>query len=140
MNFTNDDWFVLKDFDSFIDYTRVLAYNSYGNKKDDNEETEIESLMDMSIESRTELDKILSHSEAAEIIKIIAKKQKNKRTKEIRYIINDNLYIEIIQSLGDRMTSNILQGLVSKGLIEMGFDSEANDFIFWVKDQDKLEE
>lgn len=139
MSFTNDDWFTIKDFDSFVDHTRMLTYNAYGNKNDD-DVSEIESLMDMSIENRKELDNILSHSEAAEIIKLLAKKQKNKKTKKIRYIINDELYISIIQTLGDRMTSNILQGLVSKGLVEMGFDNESNDFIFWIDDKNKLEE
>jgi len=39
------------------------------------------------------------------------------------------------------MVSNIINSLVKKGLIETAFDSEKNDFIFWVKDneQDKPE-
>ena len=34
------------------------------------------------------------------------------------------------------MTSNIVNGLVQKGLIETAFDSEANDFIFWIKEDE----
>ena len=36
------------------------------------------------------------------------------------------------------MVSNILNQLVQKGLVESAFDTESNDFIFWVKDNDKL--
>jgi hypothetical protein len=31
------------------------------------------------------------------------------------------------------MVSNIISGLVQKGLVETAFDEEANDFVFWVK-------
>jgi hypothetical protein len=34
------------------------------------------------------------------------------------------------------MVSNILTKLVSDGIIESAFDTEKNDFIFWVKEQD----
>ena len=36
--------------------------------------------------------------------------------------------------------SKILNGLVNKGLVETAYDSESNDFIFWVKDDNKKEE
>ena len=31
------------------------------------------------------------------------------------------------------MVSNIVKGLVSRGLVESAFDSEKNDFVFWVR-------
>jgi hypothetical protein len=34
------------------------------------------------------------------------------------------------------MVSNILAKLVNDGLIDSAFDSEKNDFIFWVVDKD----
>jgi hypothetical protein len=38
------------------------------------------------------------------------------------------------------MVSNIISGLVQKGLVETAFDEEANDFVFWVKnDQEEKE-
>ena len=38
--------------------------------------------------------------------------------------------------MNHRMISNMLQGLVSKGVLESGFDSESNDFIFWIPNDD----
>jgi hypothetical protein len=35
------------------------------------------------------------------------------------------------------MVSNLLNNLVNKGVIETGFDSDSNDFVFWIKDNDK---
>lgn len=32
------------------------------------------------------------------------------------------------------MVSNILNTLVNKGVLDSGYDSEKNDFIFWVKE------
>lgn len=43
----------------------------------------------------------------------------------------------IITALNDRLVSNILNSLVNKGLIETAYDDSRNDFVFWVKDNDK---
>jgi hypothetical protein len=32
------------------------------------------------------------------------------------------------------MTSNLLNGLVNRGLVETAYDDEAEDFVFWVKE------
>ena len=39
--------------------------------------------------------------------------------------------------MNHRMTSNILNNLVNKGLVETGYDGNSNDFIFWIKDENK---
>ena len=39
--------------------------------------------------------------------------------------------------MNSRMISNLLNGLVSKGLVESSYDSELNDFVFWIKDENK---
>ena len=49
-------------------------------------------------------------------------------------MVSDDLFISIIQILNDRMVSNTLANLVSKGLVESAYDSELDDFIFWVKE------
>ena len=61
-------------------------------------------------------------------------KQTNKITKKERYIISTKNYLEMIESFNARMISNLLSHLVSQGFIESAFDTEANDFIFWMKD------
>ena len=50
--------------------------------------------------------------------------------------MNDIIFSDIVSKLNERMTSNIVNGLVQKGLIETAFDSEANDFIFWIKEDE----
>jgi hypothetical protein len=81
----------------------------------------------------------LSHKEALLIIKELVKKQKNRKTNQIRYTINDSIFADIIYRLNDRMVSNIVSGLVQKGLIETAFDDETNDFVFWIKEEEKPE-
>lgn len=126
----DNNWFVIKDFNGFVKHTRIIVYNTYGN----NTSEEVDQLVELSKLDQEELDKILSQAESIAIIKSIVKKQRNKKSKATRYIINDELYMNIVQSLGDRMTSNILHSLVNRGLVEMGFDDDANDFIFWIKE------
>jgi hypothetical protein len=67
----------------------------------------------------------------------IVKKQKNKKTNSIRYVVNDIIFSEVLESLNDRMVSNLLNNLVNKGVLETGFDNETNDFLFWIKENDK---
>jgi len=134
MSSTNEEWFIVKNLEEFINHTRILTYNSYGKTKDE-DSSDIDKLMNISLEDQKELDKILSYDESLSIVTAIIKKQKNRTTNKIRYILNNVLYLEIIHGLADRMTSNILHGLVNKGLVEMGFDDESNDFIFWINDK-----
>lgn len=131
-----NEWFVINDLDEFAEKTRTIVYNNFGNSEE--ESSEIDFMIDeLAEDSKADLDRVLSHSESLLIIKNIVKKQVNKKTKDHRFILNDSLFAEIIQSLNDRMVSNILQGLVSKGLVESSYDSELNDFVFWVKDQNE---
>jgi predicted transcriptional regulator len=89
---------------------------------------------------KAEFDKVLSHQESLVIVKENLKRERNKITKKIRYILNDDIFAEIVYKLNDRMVSNIISGLVQKGLVETAFDEEANDFVFWVKnDQEEKE-
>ena len=122
MSSINDDWFVIKDIMAFINESRKLVFNTHGTKSNDNAD-EIDNLI-ISQEDEEDLDKILSYSESLTIMQSFLKKQKNKKTNEYRYLINEDLYVKALQSMGDRMTSNILHSLVNKGLIEMAFDNE----------------
>lgn len=131
----NDDWFVVRDFDGFVNQTRILVFNTYGKFDTENDTKHIDSLLNISDKDKEELNEILSYSESVSIIKSIIKRQKNKKTKKNRYILNDALYIKIVENLADRITSNLLQNLVKKGLVETGFDNDSNDFVFWVKEK-----
>lgn len=134
---TDDNWFIINDIDDFTDKVRVLVYNNYGSW--DNE-SKIDTFIDnIANDQRKELNEILSHKEALLIVKSITKQQKNKKTQSIRFLLNENLFTDIIHSINERMTSNILQSLVKKGLIESSYDSKLDDFVFWVKENHESE-
>jgi len=137
----SNESFVIKDIDYFTNYSRRIIFDSYGQKSEENSDTVKTDLIDNAIDNlsqkdKEELDKILSYEEALNIVKSIAKVQTHKTTKEKRYVITDESYMEILQSLGDRMTSNILNGLVNRGIVDTAYDSDIDDFVFWVKDKD----
>jgi hypothetical protein len=133
MDFINDGWFVVKNLDGLINSSRALVFNHFG---DGNNDSDVD--IEINKTDEEELDSVLSFDEAKIIILGFLKKQKNKKTKQIRYIMNNDLYHSIIASLNDRMVSNILRGLVSKGLVETAYDNEVDDFVFWIK-ENKLE-
>lgn len=128
-------WFVINDLDDFVDKARAIVYTNFG-KWD--QASEVDALIDDVAENeKEEFDKILSHDECVAITKSIVKKQKNKKSKEIRFVLNEDLFADLIKSFNDRMVSNILQSLVKKGLVESSYDSEINDFVFWINDENK---
>lgn len=133
---SESEWFVIKDLSEFTDKARIIVYTNFGEwqQKIDTDENIVIGEMSGNTE---ELDKILSHQESLVIVKENIKKQKNKKTKENRFVINEKIFADIVYMLNDRMTSNIVSGLVQKGLIESAFDNESNDFVFWVKEDEK---
>jgi hypothetical protein len=133
-----DKWYIIHDIDAFTNHVRVLVYNAFGSGlSEDKGDPEIDDLISVKPEDKDELDKILSFEESLNIATQIVKKQKNKKTNNIRYVVNDSIFLQVIESLNDRMVSNILNNLVNKGVLETGFDNETNDFLFWIKENDK---
>ena len=131
----NEQWYVIKNMKDFVNQTRILVFNSFGSTKPEND---MDALMDsLKPEDQDELDNILSYDESVVMTKDLAKKQKNKKTKKNRYLITDDIYHNIIKSFNDRMVSNLLNSLVNKGLVETAFDEKTNDFMFWIKDENK---
>lgn len=130
-----NNWYFIKDLNDFIEQTRTLVYNNFASNND-GEDNPIGLSEDLSDSERLELDSVLSFDESMVITKTFAKKQRNKKTQEIRYAISDNIFLEIVSSMNSRMVSNIIHGLVRKGLLESAYDADANDFIFWVKDNE----
>lgn len=128
------DWFIIKDITDFTDKARAIVFNNFGKWS----ETESNELIIDNIEKtdEEELNQVLSHQESLVIIKQLLKKQKNSKTKKIRYILNDTIFADIVHHLNDRMVSNILNSLVQKGLVESAFDNESNDFVFWIKEKE----
>lgn len=137
MSSINDDtWFVIKNLDEFIDSTRALVFNNFGKTYKENQD-----ILDFAVKPSDikELNSVLSFPESELIVRNLMRKQINKTKKTIRYLINDKIYLNIISDLNDRMVSNILNGLVNKGLVETAYDEESNDFIFWLKKENEEE-
>jgi hypothetical protein len=44
-----------------------------------------------------------------------------------------------IESLNSRLVSNMLHKLSMEGFLESAFDSNLNDFVFWVKEDEENE-
>lgn len=128
------DWFIIKDITDFTDKARAIVFNNFGKWS----ETESNEFIIDNIEKtdEEELNQVLSHQESLVIVKQLLKKQKNSKTKKIRYILNDTIFADIVHNLNDRMVSNILNSLVQKGLVESAFDNESNDFVFWIKEKE----
>jgi hypothetical protein len=135
---SESEWFIISDLSDFTDKARAIVYNNFGSWQD---MSELGILMDdIKDEEQEEFENTLSHRESLVIVKENIKKQKNKRTQKVRYILNDTIFADIVHKLHDRIVSNIIRNLVQKGLVETAFDDEANDFVFWVKEDDKNNE
>jgi hypothetical protein len=136
----SEKWYMVNNFDEFIDAARLLVFNSFGKDVSGQETEDIDALINYSkSEDKEELDRSLSHDECAIIAKTILKTKQNKYTNEVNYFINDSKFIELIELLNDRMVSNVLNQLSNMGLVESAYDSDADDFIFWIKDEHKQE-
>jgi len=134
---SKSEWFVVPNIDEFTLKARSIVYANFGSwENNDNYDILIDSLEE---KDQEELDKVLSQQESLVIIIENLRKEKNKRTNKTRYVLNDQIFADIIAKLNERMVSNIISNLVQKGLVETAFDSEANDFVFWVKDTDEKE-
>ena len=132
----NEPWFYINDFAGFVDNSRQLVFKFFGQSNEMADDSLTASLASLGDLDQEELDKTISHEEAAVIIKNRAKIQINRKSKQKRYCLNDEILQLIIEDLNSRMVSNILTKLVGDGIIESAFDTEKNDFIFWVKEQD----
>lgn len=130
-----NNWFIVPDLDEFVYKVRAIVFNNFGNwNTTDDEPVDI---CDIQSSDQEEFDKLLSHNESLIIVKEFIKKERNKKTRKIRYVLSDKIFEDIVTKLNDRMVSNIMTSLVSKGLVESAFDDKINDFVFWVKNDNK---
>jgi hypothetical protein len=131
----DEKWFSVNNFEEFVDHSRSLVFKFFGQTNEMAGDSLADTLSSLTKTEIEEMDATLTHEEASIIIKNHARKQINKKNKKIRYCLNDKILAEIIEDLNGRMVSNILNALVNKGILESAYDSEQNDFIFWVKDE-----
>lgn len=131
--------YIIDDLDQFTDSTRRLVYNGFGKGSVEDPDEFTELVTKISPDEEQELNKILSHDEALVIVKSMAKEQHHKYENRSRYLIDEKIFTEIIEALNARLVSNILTSLANKGMIESAYDSDINDFVFWVKDDENTE-
>ena len=133
-------WFLIKDFEGFVNHARGLVFKVFGESVgaeeiDEDMSTIYHSLSKLDLE---EMDRTLPLDECLLITKQHIKIKTNKKTKETEYYINDKILFSLLESFNTRMVSNILNKLSNDGLLESAFDEEKNDFIFWIKDDKKV--
>lgn len=136
---SDDEWFAVTDIDGLVTSARTLVYNNFG-EWDSKDEDEIVDSMITKPDNQNEFDELLTQEESTIIVRSLLKKQRHKTTGEIRYLISDSSFYDILQQLNDRLVSNTIASLVQKGLVESAYDSEIDDWVFWVnKNNEKPE-
>jgi hypothetical protein len=125
--------YTITNLEKFVESTRVLVFDAFG-KTDDHNLSELTlNLTELKPEEQVEIDSVLSQQEGLIIAKdFIREKTRNKKT---IYIISEKKYMAMIESFNERLVSNMLKNLTESGLLESAYDSELNDFIFWIKEQ-----
>jgi len=131
---SDEMYYVITDINKFVLETRKIVFGGFGQDIDrENVDNFISELTDTDIE---DLDNTLSQEECMAIVHTHVEPRKTKSGK-IKYLMSDNVFNTIIEDFNSRLVSNLLQQLVSKGLIESSYSTEDNDFIFWVNDEHK---
>lgn len=128
------EWFEIKDLENFINATRRLVFQHFGQKENEINIDDLLSKIDP--KDQTEMDTVLSYQESLSIAEPFIRKQISKYDKnKVRYLLSEDNYMLMIESLNDRLVSNILNSLVNKGLIETAYDEKCNDFVFWINNK-----
>lgn len=130
----HDDFMEVVNLDKLVEFSRQLIFYNFAIEDEDDETDDefISKVKNIKKEDKEELDRLLPFKESKLIFKPSIKKQINRRTKKIRYVIKESDYDEVLVELNSRMVSNIIRSLVKKGLVETAFDDDKNDFVFWV--------
>lgn len=130
----DEGWMEIVNLDKLVDFSRRVIYYNFDEANDDLEDDDFMKKVEK-IESKdsTEMDKVLPRDEVKAIFSDLVVKKRNKNTKKVALFIKEADYSEVLSQLNQRMVSNIVKGLVSRGLVESAFDSEKNDFVFWVR-------
>jgi hypothetical protein len=128
--------FVIDDITKFIESTRVLVFDAFGKTKDYTLDDLSILLSDLADEEVEELNQMLTQDECVIMSKDFIKTRINKKTKNKTYTIDTKTYMEMIECFNSRMVSNMINNLVNRGLLETAYDTECNDFVFWVKEKD----
>jgi predicted transcriptional regulator len=133
----DDGWLEVVNIEKLINFSRKLIYYNFDEENAglaDKEFLDKVSNIDSSKDS-AEIDSVLPYKECKNIITPLLKKKISKKTDKVKYLIKESDYDEVLIQFNQRMVSNIIQNLVKKGYLDTAYDSEKNDFVFWVKEK-----
>lgn len=128
----NNRVYTILDVDKFVESTRVLVFDSFGKPTNTDINNLLTEINQLSSDEQKELETILTQKEAILIAKEFLK-PKTIKNKEV-FVISEKKYMLMIESLNERMVSNMINNLIKLGILDSAYDSELNDFIFWIKD------
>ncbi len=132
-------WLEVVNLKKLIDFSRRVVYYNFDDENEhlsDFDFMEKLDTLEYSAEENTEMDQVLPYSESEAIFAEYLTRRTSPGAKKNAWFIKDEDYNTILEALSSRMVSNIVRNLVNKGLVESAFDSEKNDFVFWVKGSD----
>lgn len=121
--------YTMRDPTEFVNQIRKLVFAGFGLK--DVDEKDLESLI-AEIDEK-EMNKTISLEECKLIAMEYLKPKKIRR--KIKYYLTEEDFTNLVEAINARLVSNLITELVDKGELESAWDSEANDFIFWVKNK-----
>lgn len=139
MNYEDEEereggWMEIVNLDKLVDFSRkVIFYNFDEENNDLSDKDFLKKIEKIEDQDSKEMDRLLPHDEVKNILSSLTFKKRNKNTKQVALFIKETDYDEALAQINQRMVSNIVKGLVAKGLVESAYDSEKNDFVFWVK-------
>jgi len=130
----DEGWMEIVNIDKLVDFSRRVIFYNFDEANDHlDDEDFMKKIEKIESKDSTEMDKVLPRDEVKAIFSDLVFKKRNKNTKKVALFIKEEDYEEVLAQLNQRMVSNIVKGLVSRGLVESAFDSEKNDFVFWVR-------
>lgn len=129
-----EGWLEVVNLEKLINFSRKLVYYNFDNKSEKlNDKDFLDKISKIETQSEPEIEEVLPYNEMETIFGQYLKRKIHKTTKQKAWFIMEEDYDLVLSQMNERMVSNIVRNLVKKGLVESAFDSEQNDFVFWVK-------
>lgn len=124
----------ITDVTRFVNGSRVFVYKNFSGLSQEEPPTKPISyefnIKTLTLEEVAELETCLNTKEATLIFNEYASK------KDDALYMTETEYMDYLAALTSRMTSNLLKSLANKNLLNIAFDEEKNDFVFWPNEQD----
>lgn len=135
MDKNNRTWLEIYNVSQFADYLRKVVYLNFRDSTEDDDTDISKCFNQLTDEEKKELNNCLTLNESEVIVKENSRRMKHKKTKQTVYLMNNNILNKLLENLNQRLVSNIISSLVSKGLLESAYDEKEDDFVFWIADK-----